>query len=43
MQILCRNRVYLFCMVAFPLMVMVFFTSLMDDGLPTEMPVGVVD
>ena len=43
LQILCRNHVYLFCMVAFPLMVMVFFTSLMDDGLPTEMPVGVVD
>ena len=30
-------------MVVFPLAVMVFFTSLMDDGLPTEMPVGVVD
>ena len=41
--ILKRNRIYGFCMVVFPLMVMVFFTSLMDDGLPTEMPVGVVD
>jgi len=41
--ILTRNKVYLFCMVVFPIMVMVFFTSLMDDGLPTEMPVGVVD
>jgi ABC-2 type transport system permease protein len=30
-------------MVVFPLLVMVFFTSLMNDGLPTEMPVGVVD
>ena len=30
-------------MVVFPLLVMVFFTSLMDDGLPTSMPVGVVD
>ena len=30
-------------MVVFPLMVMLFFTSLMDDGLPTDMPVGVVD
>lgn len=30
-------------MVVFPLLTMVFFTSLMDDGLPTEMPVGVVD
>ena len=43
MLILKRNRIYGFCMVVFPLMVMVFFTSLMDDGLPTEMPVGVVD
>ena len=33
----------MFCMVVFPLMVMMFFTSMMDDGLPTEMPVGVVD
>ena len=38
-----RNHVYRFCMVVFPLLTMVFFTSLMDDGLPTEMPVGVVD
>jgi ABC-2 type transport system permease protein len=30
-------------MVVFPLMVMIFFTSMMDDGLPTDMPVGVVD
>ena len=41
--ILTRNKVYMFCMVIFPLMVMLFFTSMMDDGLPTEMPVGVVD
>ena len=41
--ILCRNRIYLFCMVVFPLLTMFFFTSLMHDGLPTEMPVAVVD
>ena len=41
--ILRRNHIYLFCMVAFPLLVILFFTSLMEDGLPTEMPVGVVD
>ena len=41
--ILRRNHIYRFCMVAFPILVMVFFTSLMDDGLPTSMPVGVVD
>lgn len=41
--ILRQNRIYLFCMVLFPLLVMFFFTTLMDDGLPTEMPIGVVD
>ena len=42
-RILYKNHIYGFCMVAFPLLVMVFFTSLMDDGQPQEMPVGVVD
>jgi len=41
--ILRRNHIYRFCMVVFPLLAMFFFTSLMDDGLPTAMPVGVVD
>lgn len=41
--VLRRNHIYRLCMVAFPIVVMVFFTSLMDDGLPTSMPVGVVD
>ena len=30
-------------MVVFPLLAMVFFTSLMDEGLPQDMPVGMVD
>ena len=30
-------------MVIFPLVALFFFTSLMDDGLPTDMPVGIVD
>ena len=41
--ILRKNHIYRFCMVVFPILVMVFFTSMMDDGLPTSMPVGVVD
>ena len=41
--ILRQNHIYRFCMVLFPILVIVFFTSLMDDGLPTEMPVGIVD
>ena len=43
LQFLKRNRIYGFCMVLFPLLVLFFFTSLMEDGLPTSMPVGIVD
>ena len=41
--IMINNRIYGCCMVVFPLLAMIFFTSLMDDGLPQDMPVGVVD
>lgn len=34
---------YLFCMMIFPVIVTVFFTSLMSEGQPTDMPVGIVD
>lgn len=37
------NPIYAFCMVVFPMLVVVFFTSLMAEGLPEKMPVGVVD
>ena len=43
----CRRLVsrplYLFCMVIAPLFCYIFFTTLMDSGLPTDMPVGAVD
>lgn len=42
-KILTVNRIYFFSMVIFPLLAMVFFTSLMDEGLPEDMPVGIVD
>src|SRR5574344_349435 len=38
-----KNPIYGFCMVVFPLLVMVFFTSLMEEGLPEDMPIGGVD
>lgn len=41
--IMVKNPIYFVCMAVLPLCVMVFFTSLMDSGQPTEMPVGVVD
>ena len=43
LAILRRNHLYAFCMVVFPILVLVFFTTLMKEGLPTEMPLGVVD
>ena len=42
-KILYVNRIYFFSMVVFPLLALVFFTSLMNEGLPEDMPVGVVD
>ena len=42
-DIMRRNSMYLFCMVVFPVIVTVFFTSLMSAGQPADMPVGVVD
>ena len=38
-----RHPIYLFCMVIFPVLVTLFFTTLMNEGQPVEMPVGVID
>jgi ABC-2 type transport system permease protein len=38
-----QNPIYGFCTVIFPIVVVIFFTSLMSEGVPTKMPVGVVD
>lgn len=35
--------IYLFCMIIAPIFCYIFFTSLMANGLPTNMPAGVVD
>ena len=43
MKILRKNPIYGFCMVVFPLLAMFFFTSMLDAGLPQDLPVGVVD
>ncbi len=37
------NHIYRFCMVFFPLLVIFFFTSLLEEGQPTNIPIGVVD
>lgn len=35
--------IYTFCMVLAPIMAFLFFTTLMGEGLPSELPAGVVD
>ncbi len=43
LQIIRRNHIYWFCMVLFPLATVIFFTSILDEGVPEELPVAVVD
>ncbi len=38
-----RNRIYGFCMVVLPVLLVVFFTTMLDEGIPQDLPVGVVD
>lgn len=40
---LVARPLYLFCMVIAPLFCYIFFTTLMDSGLPTNLPVAAVD
>ena len=41
--IITRNRIYGFCMIVFPLMLVLFFTTMLEDGVALDLPVGVVD
>lgn len=41
--ILRGDLMYFFCMVAFPILVTAFFTSMMREGQPVQMPIGIVD
>lgn len=38
-----RRPLFLFCMLLAPLLCAVFFVTLMDKGLPTRLPAGIVD
>ena len=38
-----RRPMFLFCMIVLPVFCVVFFTSLLGGGLPTELPTGLVD
>jgi len=43
LDMLRKNRIYGFCMIVFPLLVVVFFTTMLDEGTPQDLPIGVVD
>ena len=43
LDILRKNPIYAFCMVVFPLATVFFFTTMLSEGLPQDMPLGVVD
>ena len=43
LRILRKNPIYGFCMVVFPILVIAFFTSMMEAGAPTDLPIGLVD
>ncbi|PWL62905.1 MAG: hypothetical protein DBY35_02130 [Bacteroidales bacterium] len=38
-----RRPLFLFCMVVAPVACAIFFATLMDKGLPTQLPAGIVD
>lgn len=43
MGIMRQNPIYGFCTIIFPILLIVFFTSLLGQGQPSKLPVGVVD
>ena len=38
-----RQPLYWFCLVAAPILSVIFFTTLTDSGLPQNLPIGIVD
>ncbi len=43
LRLMASKPIYWFCMIVAPLLCYVFFTSLMKEGLPTNIPLGLVD
>lgn len=42
-EILRKNPIYFLAMVVFPIFVTIFFTTIMEENQPQELPVGIVD
>ena len=43
LRIFSHRPLFLFTMIVAPILCIVFFTTLMADGLPTKLPAGLVD
>lgn len=43
LRLLWQNSIYGFCMVIFPIAIIIFFTSMMSEGMPEQLPIGLVD
>ena len=43
LNILHKNHIYGFCMIVFPVLLVLFFTTMLDEGTPQDLPIGVVD
>lgn len=43
LEIYSHRPLFVFCIVVAPVLCVVFFTTLMDKGLPTKLPAGIVD
>ncbi len=43
LRLIASKPIYWFCMIGAPLFCYFFFTSLMAEGLPTDIPLGIVD
>ena len=43
LRILWKNPIYGFCMVLFPIVVILFFTTMLSQGMPEQLPIGIVD
>ncbi len=43
LRIISKNPIYCFCMVVFPIIIVVFFTSMLNEGMPQNLPIGLVD
>ena len=43
LMIFAHRPLFLFCVVIAPVFLIIYFTTLMGNGLPTDLPVGLVD